>query len=125
MLTQLTTVKARLALTVTDYDDLLTNAIKAISARFDRECNRTFARTANATREFDVVELELRPECYPIESVSKFELKANETDGWTELTGVKFLLRRQCVISLLSPLSSSISDPLSTINSPSLARVTY
>ena len=125
MLTQLTTVKARLALTVTDYDDLLTNEIKAISARFDRECNRRFARTANATHEFDVVELELRPECYPIESVSKFELKANETDGWSELTSLKFLLRRQCVISLLSPLSSSINYPLSTINSPSLARVTY
>ena len=43
MLTQLSTIKTRLALTVTDYDDLLTNAIKAVSA------------------------------CYPIESVTKFD----------------------------------------------------
>src|SRR6266566_4232166 len=54
MLTQLSTVKSRLALTVTDYDDLLTNA--------------------------------------------------NETDGWSEQTGVEYLIRRQCVISLSSPL---------------------
>ena len=37
MLTQLSTVKSRLALTVTDYDDPLTNAIKAVSTRFDKE----------------------------------------------------------------------------------------
>ena len=45
MLTQLPTVKSRLALTVTDYDDLLTNAIKAVSDRFDKETNRTLVRT--------------------------------------------------------------------------------
>src|SRR5437016_14618066 len=43
MLTQLSTVKTRLAVVVTDYDDLLTNAIKAVSARFDKETNRTLA----------------------------------------------------------------------------------
>lgn len=37
MLTQLTTVKSRLALTVTDYDNLLTAAIKAISTRFAKK----------------------------------------------------------------------------------------
>src|SRR6266705_1163556 len=53
MLTQLSTVKSRLALTVTDYDDLLTSAIKAVSDRFDKECNRNLARTTAATHEFD------------------------------------------------------------------------
>ena len=124
MLTQLTTVKARLALTITDYDDLLTNAIEAISARFDHECNRTLARTVNATHEFDAGELELRPPCYPIENVSKFELKSSETEGWTELTGLEFLLRRQCVISLLSPLTS-IPSALPTLRSSCLGRMTY
>src|SRR4051812_28728923 len=106
MLTQLTTIKSRLAITTTDFDDLLTNALKAISARFDNECNRTFARTANAIEEFSAEELEVRPACYPIESVSKFELKNNETDGWVEQTGVEYLIRRNCVISLRSPLGS-------------------
>src|SRR5206468_3610253 len=105
MLTQLITVKSRLALTVTDYDDLLTNAIKAVSARFDKETNRTLARTTGMTDEFDSATTEVAVSCYPIESVTKFELKSNETDGWSEQTGVEYLLRRACVISLLSPLS--------------------
>ena len=105
MLTQLSTVKSGLALTVTDYDDLLTSAIKAVSDRFDKECNRNLARTTAATHEFDANDTEILPPCYPVEAVTKFELKSNETDGWTEQTGVQYLIRRQCVISLLSPFS--------------------
>src|SRR6267154_2288790 len=107
MLTQLSTVKSRLALLVTDYDDLLTNAIKAVSSRFDRETNRTLSRTTTATHEFDATDTEILPPCYPIESVTKFELKSNETDGWSEQTGVEYLLRRQCVISFRLPLGTS------------------
>src|SRR5882724_10810364 len=106
MLTQLSTVKSRLALTVTDYDGILTNAIKAVSDRFDKETNRTLARTTSATHEFEADETEVSPPCYPIESVTKFELKSNETDGWIEQTGVSYLLRRQCVVSLSSPLDT-------------------
>src|SRR5438094_8664727 len=73
MLTQLTTVKTRLALTVTDYDGLLTNAIKEVSDRFDKQCNRTLARTTTATHEFDANDTEILPPCYPIESVTKFQ----------------------------------------------------
>src|SRR5438876_1830579 len=122
MLTQLSTVKTRLALTVTDYDDLLTNAIKALSARFDKETNRTLARTTTATHEFDVDETEVSPPCYPVESVTKFELKSNETDGWSEQTGVQYLIRRQCVISLSIPLNSSVPSLNSQL---STARLSY
>src|SRR2546427_4856944 len=100
MLTELSSVKSRLALTVTDYDDLLTSAIKAVSDRFDKECNRNLARTTVATHEFDASDSEILPPCYPVEAVTKFELKANETDGWLEQTGVQYLIRRQCVISV-------------------------
>ena len=106
MLTQLSTVKSRLALSVTDYDDLLINAIKAVSARFDQETNRTLARNVAMTHEFDANDTEILPLCYPVEAVTKFELKANETDGWVEQTGVQYLIRRQCVVSLSSPLST-------------------
>src|SRR6266480_1934045 len=116
MLTQLSTVKARLALTVTDYDGILTNAIKAVSDRFDKETNRTLARTTAATHEFGADETEVSPPCYPIESVTKFETKSNETDGWIEQTGVSYLLRRQCVVSLSSPLDTRPST---------LARLSY
>jgi hypothetical protein len=120
MLTQLTTVKSRLALTVTDYDDLLTSAIKAITTRFDKETNRTLARTTGHTDEFSATDTEVPVSCFPIESVTKWETKSNETDGWTEQTSVQYLIRRSCVISLLNPLSSILNPP-----SPSIARVTY
>ena len=115
MLTQLATVKTRLAIVVTDYDDLLTNAIKAISARFNKECNRSLARSTGATDEFTSDQTEVPVSRFPIESVTKFELKSNETDGWSEQTNVEYLLRRNCVLSLRLPLGSSRQ----------LARVTY
>jgi len=120
MLTQLSTVKSRLALTVTDYDDLLTSAIKAVTARFDKEANRTLARNTGTTDEFSAEDTEVPVSCFPIESVTKFELKSNETDGWSEQTGVQYLIRRACVISLLSPLSF-----LPSSSPRALARVTY
>jgi hypothetical protein len=69
---------------------LLTNAIKAISARFDKECNRSLERTVNATEEFSAHELELPLPRFPIEAVTKFELKEKETTGWVEQTSISF-----------------------------------
>src|SRR5438874_12304030 len=109
MLTQLNTVKSRLAITVTDYDDLLTSAIKAVSDRLYKECNRNLARTAAATHEFDANDTEILPPCYPVEAVTKFELKTSETEGWTEQTGLQYLIRRQCVIQQLSTRPSGAS----------------
>lgn len=106
MLTQLTTVKARLALDLLDplYDALLTSAITAISARFDRETNRTLARTVDYQQEFAAASLEFPAACYPIESVAKFEIKASESAGWIEQNGVEFLVRNRCLIQLAGPL---------------------
>src|SRR6266404_4056745 len=107
MLVQLSTVKSRLSLDDfnVQYDTLLTNTIKAISARFDQECNRTLARTVDALCEFDTTETEILPPCFPIESVSKFETKSTEAEGWIEQTTVEYLIRRQCIISLRHPFS--------------------
>ncbi len=123
MLAQLSTLKARLAIADTDVsnDDLLTNILAAISARFDKECNRTFARTVDATQEFGSDDLEIIPPIFPIESVSKFELKQNETDGWIEQTDVKFLIRKGCTISF----SQALNHQLSTLNNCSISRLTY
>jgi hypothetical protein len=95
-------VKTRLGIDQFDVtnDVILTNAIKAVTARFDKICNRALARTVNATQEFDAADVEILPSCYPIEAVNKFEVKENETDGWIEQTAVKYLLREGCVISL-------------------------
>jgi hypothetical protein len=102
MLTTLPTLKARLAIPDVDiqYDTLLNTALTATSARFDRQLNRTLARTVNATHEFPPCSTELSPLCYPVESVSKFEVKNSEAEGWVEQTGVSYLIRRSCIISL-------------------------
>ncbi len=109
MLAQLTTVKSRLGILETDlqYDSLLTNAILAVSERFERECNRRLARTEGFIQEFSADVTELCAACYPVESVTRFDLKDNETDGWVEQTGASWLLRRGCVISVRSPLGSA------------------
>ncbi len=117
MLTQLSTVKARLGLSEFEVKDdaLLTSAIQAISARFDKECRRTLARTVDATQEFNADETEIRVACYPLETVTRFELKRNETEGWLVQASPEHLLRGNCVISLPDPLGTS----------GELARVTY
>src|SRR5690242_15635703 len=107
MLTQLSTIKSRLQILDTDttYDALLTSAIQAISARFDKETNRTLARTENATDEFDTDDTEIPVSCYPIETVTKFETKTTETEGWIERPTPQYLIRHACIISINSQLS--------------------
>ena len=115
MLAQLTTLKTRLGITDTTDDTLLTNLIKFASGRFDRECNRSFERAVNATEEFPAEAAEISVARFPIESVSEFRLKSNETDGWVLQSSVDYLIRRACVISLSVPLGTKAEQ----------ARVTY
>src|SRR5437879_1893918 len=108
MLTQLTTVKDRcgIAPATPTYDTLLTSAIEAVSSRFDNITNRTLARTVGTTQEFPADKTELILSCYPLETVTKLELKSNETDGWLEQTGTEYLIRNACVVSLSSRLGT-------------------
>src|SRR5262252_1831242 len=112
MLSTLPTLKARLSIPETDpqYDDLLTNTLEALSARFDQETNRTLARTVNATFEFDPGDTEICPPCYPIESVSKFELKTTEAEGWVEQASADYFIRRGSVITLSFNLKLQTSE---------------
>jgi hypothetical protein len=122
MLTQLTTVKQRLDIALSDvtHDEILTRAIEAVGARFDRECNRTLARTVNAEHEFCADEIEIPVACYPIEDVIRFEVKSTQADGWIEQGAVDYVIRRKCVVSLAVPLSP---HPPSTVTP--VARVVY
>ncbi|MBC8095033.1 MAG: hypothetical protein H7Y43_04400 [Akkermansiaceae bacterium] len=107
MLTQVATVKARLGLEEADVKDdaLLEQLVKLVSARFDKEANRTFGYNADASEEFSGSEMEIRPACIPIADVSFFELKTNEADGW-ENAVADYLIRRATVISLSTPLGT-------------------
>ena len=118
MLTMLQSLKSRLAILDTDtqYDALLTNTIKAISVRFDRETNRTLARTENATFEFNPGDAEICVPCYPIEAITSFHYKTSETTGWQDITPAPdYLVRSTCIISLPSPFSPALLSPLSAL----------
>ena len=116
MLTQLLTVKARLGIAGADttHDATLTALIESVSARFDRECRRTLARTVDTTQEFRADECMLILACYPLEEVSQWELKSNEAEGWLPETP-EFLIRRNSILNLPEPLG----------NIYQLGRVTY
>src|SRR5260221_14558169 len=102
MLSQLSTLKTRLGIEESDvqFDAVLTNTLLALSRRFDNVCNRTLARTVNATHEFDASALEIIPPIYPIEAISKFEIKETEQTGWSEQTDIDYLIRGSCIITL-------------------------
>jgi hypothetical protein len=122
MLTLLSTIKSRLGIDDfnVQFDTLLTTAIAAISSRFDKEANRTLSRTVNATFEFCGGDTEISVPCYPIETVTKFETKSTEATGWIEQTGVDFLIRSSCIISLPDDFR------LQTLGfRPCLSRLTY
>ncbi len=116
MLTQLSTVKTRLNVTDTSFDGPLANAIAGFSERFERECNRKFARQVNAIEEFSADQIEICPVSWPIESVGSFDLKTKESDGWQPVTPTPdYLIRSNCVISLETATGSRFQQ----------ARVTY
>jgi hypothetical protein len=125
MLTELTTVKSRLALDALDptYDALLSSAIAAFSSRFDLETNRTLSRTVNAQFEFPAEDGEVAVPCFPIESVTRFERKISETEGWFEQAEVEYLIRRGCLISLATSFAKVRAANWSS--PPELVRVTY
>lgn len=107
MLTQLTTVKSRLGLAETDVKDdaLLLCTIRAVGARFEAECHRRFGRVADALCEFRAGVARIAVDRYPIERVTRFDLKTTEAEGWLEQTGVDYLISpRRAVIELASPL---------------------
>jgi hypothetical protein len=106
MLTTLDTVKARLGITDTVDDTLLTTFIRAISDRFDRHCQRRFARAEGALDEFRGDDLMVAVQRYPVEIVIGFELKADEAEGWVSVESPVHQLRSGCVIELQSPLGT-------------------
>lgn len=117
MLCQLTTVKDELGIGNSDTTDdvRLTRLIKHASELFDQFCNRTFARAAGVIHEFRGDEMEISIKSYPIETLTSFELKNNETAGWEIQSGIGYVLRSLCIVSLNAPLGTAQDQ----------ARITY
>jgi len=108
MLTQLSTVKARLAIAEADtqFDALLTSFIQAASTIFDAATGRRLARGEDLIHEFTAHLTEICVGCYPVESVSLFEVKSNDLIGWVLADPPDYLVRHDCVISLPHPLGT-------------------
>ena len=117
MLCTLAEVKGRLEVEAaeTRYDAVLEGFITLVGGRFEEVCNRSLSFLAGARVEFGAAETLISPARYPITAVSKWEVKASELTGWTELTGVDYLIRAECLLQLALPLGSPAE----------LARVTY
>jgi hypothetical protein len=106
MLTTLSTVKNRLGLSAFDVKDdvLLNNFIALMSARFENECNRLFGYKLNEVDEFHGDETELRVRRYPIDEAQpiSFARLTRASEGWQAVTDAEYVLRKGCVISLVS-----------------------
>jgi len=110
----LANLKVRLGIeaTLTDYDTQLDAVIEGVSARLQSHCNRLFERSETASEEFSGDDTEIRVMRYPIELVTYFEVKDGERLGWQTATvsDDSYVIRRECVISLYSPIASSRSQ---------------
>ncbi|MFN7140285.1 MAG: hypothetical protein ACK4UN_13195 [Limisphaerales bacterium] len=117
MLTTLASLKKRLGIEPFDLKDdaALTLVIKALAGRFEKETNRIFGRTVNAAEQFSADQMEIIARLYPIEEVTSFHLKTSEREGWVLQQNYDFLIRHDCIISLVAPLGSQRQ----------LAKVTY
>lgn len=110
MLTPLATLKARLGLETFDSTDdaVILNLCKHVSARFAAECNRIFDYGAGLTFEFRADQINVGVDRPPIESVSQFELKSTEAEGWILQSGIDYLIGPQrAVIELALSLGTS------------------
>lgn len=106
MLTQLSKLKTRLGIADSAQDELLTTAIEAMSARFERECGRTFGRSESIAQEFPGDQVEVCAASYPLENITRFELQNRDTGAWDAQTA-SWLVRGGCVISLDAPIGTS------------------
>jgi hypothetical protein len=107
MLAQLATVKTRLGITDTTDDTIITNFLEWASALADRFTNRQLERAASATYECQADKTEIILPRYPVESIATFKIKSNETDGYTTITGVTYVIKQYGIISILAPLGSA------------------
>ncbi|MCX8156699.1 MAG: hypothetical protein N3J91_09680 [Verrucomicrobiae bacterium] len=107
MLTQLATLKARLGIPAfeTAHDARLADLIRFVTARFELECHRRFARRENAAYDFRADALEVRVDRYPVESITALALRRAGQAQWETLPEVGAQISvSQALIELAAPL---------------------
>jgi hypothetical protein len=109
VLTQLATVKKRVGVADADVtnDAQLTLLIAAVGERFARETGRKLARTVGFQQEFCACCERIGLELYPVEAVTKLEVKCTEAQGWIEVPLTEILVVRSCIVDMRSRLGST------------------
>ncbi len=121
MITTLSTLKARLKIDEFDTteDTLLTFLIQHCGERFDQECNRKFERSEGAYFEFQADRDSFTPLRFPIESITAWHLKSDETEGFVEQATPTYVISSpgevKCIVSITYPLGTA----------DEIARITY
>ena len=121
MITTLDNLKTRLKMDLFDTteDTILNNFIKHCGDRFENETNRIFTRAVGAFYETDADRLTICPPRFPIEAVTAWHLKSDETDGWVVQTDVLYRLRSGGEVNSLINLSYPLGTGDQTL------RITY
>ncbi len=116
MLTQLSTIKRRLAIPESDsqHDALLTAAIEAVGTLSFGDSPADSPAGGSDTRVFGRPGGDCLP-CYPVETVAQFEIQSNDLIGWVLTDPPDYVVRQGCVISLRTVLGTAYQQ----------ARVTY
>lgn len=71
-----------------DYDAQILAIGLGMSGLLERHCHRQFARAIGATHECSADRAHVVLPRYPVEAVTKVEIRRNLTEGWVELTDV-------------------------------------
>lgn len=110
MLTQLPTLKARLGIPAFEigHDAFLANLIRFVTARFELECHRRFARREDTAYDFRADALDVRVDRYPIESISAFWLRRSSAGDWQPAPEVQARISASdAVIELAAPVGAA------------------
>ena len=105
MLTTLSLVKTRLSMPETEiaHDALIAMLIAGVTARFPRELRRVLKRMEGFAQEFPASDQGLILCCYPVETITRVEVRRWEHEGWQLREGLKWQVRSTCVVTFNEP----------------------
>ena len=100
----------------TAYDDAVAALGVAVAGYFEAACDRKFARAVNDTYECDAAKRFAVVPRYPLEAVTKIELRKTITEGWVEQTVVPVNFSKDSGVVTFSLLPAVMGD---------VVRITY
>jgi hypothetical protein len=92
------------------YDDAVAALGLSMAGYFESECDRKFARAAGVTYECGAEKRFAVVDRYPIESVTKLELRNTTTEGWVEQASVPVNFNRNAGVVTFTLLPATAGD---------------